>query len=209
MGIFGRLRGALGLHDDSYYGDLAVDDGWGLVPEVSPASLVEMESQRAAVEEQEDWEAIIRAAKEREVDEEEPPFQEEEPEESDWDALIAQAKSRSVTPPPVLARPSRPMAAVRPPTAPPRRRPAPPPPPQPAARQPAFARSGSIPPERPRVTRPEGFVPVPRPPSRRKHGEEDWEAVIARAKAQANTPPPDPGEEDWEAVIARAKTRAA
>jgi hypothetical protein len=165
MGIFDRMKGAFGRRtNDALVGDLAVDDGWGLVPEASPASLLASSPVRRAPEpsfqldDVEDWDGILAAAKNRD--------EEDVEEEADWEAVIAKAKGS------------------RPPLPPPRR--------------------GSVPPEVPRA--PSAYLPVPRP--QKKAVEEDWEALIANAKAKASSSRPSP-EDEWTAAILRAKTRAA
>ena len=176
MGLFDRFKGR---KNDSLVGDLAVDDGWGLVPEASVASFVAEADRKIKQQDVEDWEAIIRAAKDRDENVIEVPRFEEPEEEADWEAMIAKAKAQ-----PAVASPARPPAP-RPP-APPRA-------------------TGSRPPE---LAPAASHVPVPRPPSRSKAVEEDWDAVIANAKARTSAVRP-PAVDEWAEAIKRAKTRAA
>lgn len=205
MGIFDRLKGTLGRGgSDAYIGDLAADDAWTFVPEAPAASFFAPEERRVEREELEDWEAIIRAAKDRDESViSVPGFSmslsdfvprdevEEEEEEADWEAVIAQAKAKAPAPRPTPTT-AKPAARALPPAPPP-------------APLPPLPRHGSVPPEPKRAASSSAFLPAPRP---QKKGEEDWEALIAKAKARTSYVPPKPVDE-WAEVIKKAKTRAA
>ena len=199
MGIFDRVKGALG-HGGSadYIGDLA-DDSWGEVPMASPTAFLSSEPRRTVEEPlprfEDDWGAMLRQAHVREEREEylirvpalEPPTpMPESTPDTDWDALLAQAKARAETRKPDLPAPV-PAPLARP--------------------QPNFAMGTVPPPPSSRVTaKPStAFLPAPRAP---RHDDE-WETVIARAKSQAATVAPAAPVDPWEDAIRRAKTKGA
>jgi hypothetical protein len=141
---------------------------------------------------EDEWASMMREARVRERREEDlirvPGA---EPPDTDWEQLLVQAKARSETPRPTPA----PLASS-------------PPAPAPLASSNKFA-VGTVPPASmaaPKPTPSTAFLPAPRPASKR---DDEWETVIARAKARASTSMSTPAPDPWDDVIKQAKGRGA
>ena len=233
MSIFDRVKGVFGLGGSAdYIGDLA-DDSWGEVPQASPAAFLTAQPSRPIEEalptSEEDWEGMLRQARVREEREEyliRVPVPTPEPlppstPDTDWDALLAKAKSRAEAPAPAV-KPSTvqatvPKATVPKATVPKAPAPAPVKPPafakassQPhPAPTPAPAASkfamGTVPPSSAKPAPSTAFLPAPRS-SRR---DDEWETVIASAKARATGGAPSDSVDPWDDAIRKAKRGAA